>query len=95
MSAASDLIERMERDAGCRIDDNGHDNNAMAGLFGALSRIMGQSPVSYKEKDDMAAGILIKHQMTPEYKRHKESERMMVDMLLSGMSPDDLKIFLK
>ena len=91
MSAASDLIERMEAETGQRIDDNDGDNLAMAGLLGAMSRIMGQSPPTYRERDDVAAGVLIKHQMSPEYQREQESKEMMVAMLAGGMSPDDLK----
>lgn len=91
MSAASDLIERLEAETGQRIDDNDGDNMAMAGLLGAMSRLMGQSPASYTERDDVAAGVLIKHQMSPEYKREQESKEMMAAMLAGGMSPDDLK----
>ena len=90
MSEANDLIERLERETGQRIDDNDGDNFAMAGLFGALSRMMGQSPASYTEKDDVAAGVLIRHQMNPEYQREQEGKRMVADMLRSGMSPDDV-----
>ena len=90
MSEANDLIERLERETGQRIDDNDGDNFAMAGLFGALSRMMGQSPASYTEKDDVAAGVLIRYQMNPEYQREQEGKRMVADMLRSGMSPDDV-----
>ena len=44
MSAASDLIERLEAETGQRIDDNDGDNLAMAGLLGVMSRLMGYSP---------------------------------------------------
>ena len=91
MSAASDLIERMEKETGQRIDDNEGDNLAITGLLGAMSRMMGQSPDSYTERDDVAAGVLIKHQMSPEYQREQESKKMMAAMLVGGMSPDDLK----
>ncbi len=91
MSAASDLIERMEAETGQRIDDNDGDNMAVVGLLGAMSRMMGQSPASYKERDDVAAGVIIKHQMTAEYKRQQASDKMMAAMLIGGMSPDDLK----
>ncbi len=90
MSAANDLIERLEKETGQRIDDNGGDNNAMAGLMGAMSRALGQSPASYTERDDVVAGLLIRHQMTPEYKQEQETERMMAQ-LLGGMSPDEVK----
>ena len=71
MSAANDLIERLEKETGQRIDDNDGDNLAMAGLFGATSRLLGQSPPSYRERDDVVAGLLIRHRMTPAY-REKE-----------------------
>jgi len=90
MSEANDLIERLERETGQRIDANDGDNMAMAGLFGALSRMLGQSPDSYTESDDVAAGVLIRHQMSPEYQREQESKRMMAEMLRNGLSPDDV-----
>lgn len=64
MLDANDLIEQLEEETGQRIDDNDGNNNAMAGLIGAVSRIMGQSPSSYREQDDIVAGFLIKHQIT-------------------------------
>ncbi len=89
MSAASELIERMEAETGQRIDSNDGDNNAMAGLLGAFSRMMGQSPHSYRERDDVAAGLLLRHQMSPEGQRQRESDAMLAAMLRSGLSPDD------
>lgn len=65
MSAASDLIERLEAETGQRVDDNNGDNLAMAGLFGAMARVLGQSPPVYREHDDVAAGLLIQHRTTP------------------------------
>lgn len=94
MSAASDLIERMESETGQRISDNGGDNLTIAGLLGVMSRLIGQSPASYTERDDVAAGVLIKHLMSPEGQCEKESEEFMVTMLTAGMSPDDLKAIL-
>lgn len=94
MSAANDLIERMEAETGQRIDSNGGDNNAVAGLIGAMSRLLKQSPPSYTERDDVAAGLLIKHQMSPEGQREKESNEMMAEMLIGGISPDFLKSLL-
>lgn len=90
MSAASDLIERMEAETGQRIDSNDGDNLAMAGLLGAMARMMGQTPSSYRERDDVAAGLLIRHQMSPEYARKRESDRMLAQMLTAGMSPDSI-----
>lgn len=90
MSTASDLIERMEKETGKRIDDNDGDNLAMAGLFGALSRMMGNSPASYTERDDVAAGVVLRHQMTPEYKQQQVAKKALANMLAAGVSPDDL-----
>lgn len=56
MSAASDLIERMERETGQRIDDNEGDNLALVGLFGAIVRIAGKS--SHNKRDDAAVGVI-------------------------------------
>jgi hypothetical protein len=91
MSEASELIERMERETGQRIDANGGDNFAMAGLIGAMFRLMGQSPSTYRERDDVAAGVLIRHQMSREYQHEQEGKEMMAAFLMGGLSPDDLK----
>ncbi len=91
MSAASDLIERLEKETGQRIDNNGRDNNTMVGLFGAMSRLSGQSPPSYRERDDVVAGLMIRHQMSPEGHRQRQSDEMVAKMLIGGMSPDDVK----
>lgn len=89
MSAANDLIVRLEAEAGQRIDDNDGDNLAMAGLFGAMSRLLGQSPSTYRERDDVAAGLLIRHRMSPEYQHEQESKRALADLLIAGLSPDE------
>ena len=94
MSAANDLIERMEQETGQRIDDNGGDNNAMAGLLGAMARHMGKLPSTYTERDDVVTGLLIKHQMSPEGEREQAGKEMLANMLTAGMSPDDLKALL-
>ncbi len=86
-----DLIERLEAETGQRIDSNDGDNLAMAGLLGAMSRLMGKSPSSYRERDDVAAGVLIKHRMTDEYKQQQERDKAISEMLMSGLSPDDIK----
>lgn len=57
MSAANDLITRLEKETGHRIDEE--KSPAMAGLLGAMSRKMGLSPDTYQERDDVAAGIAI------------------------------------
>ena len=84
MSAASELIEQMEADTGQRIDDNDGDNLAITGLLGAMSRMMGKSPDTYTEQDDVAAGLLIQNPKP-------ELDEMIANLLLSGMSPDDIK----
>ena len=89
MSAASDLIERMERETGQRIDSDDPNNMAMAGLFGAVARMMGKS--NHDERDDVVAGLLIVHQMTPEYRNEQESRQMIASLLSSGLSPDDIR----
>lgn len=95
MTSASDLIERLERETGKRIDDNDGDNLAMSGLFGAMSRILGQSPPSYRERDDIVAGEMIRHQMSPEGRHEREGKKVLADMLVSGLSPDDAKALLE
>lgn len=82
MSAADDLIERLEKETGQRIDDP--DSFALAGLLGALSRMMGQSPPAYTARDDVAAGILIREQLDPEYEKRKRAKEMLALMLLMG-----------
>lgn len=91
MSEAGNLIERMEEETGQRIDSNDGDNNAIAGLLGAMARLMNQSPSRYTKKDDVAAGLLIKYQMSLEGQREKENKEMICNMLTSGVSPDTLK----
>ena len=85
MSDASDLIERMERETGQRIDANDGDNLAMAGLLGAMSRLIGKSPASYRERDDVAAGLLIREQAKPEYQRRKAAEEAMLALFIAGL----------
>lgn len=88
MSDASELIERMERETGQRIEDNDGNNFAITGLFGALARAMGKS--NHDSRDDIEAGVIIKHQMTPEYEREEKGKRMLASMIASGVSPDDI-----
>lgn len=87
---ANELIERMEKETGQRIDSNDGDNLAFAGLVGAMSRLMGSSPSSYKASDDVVAGLLILHQQTDEYKNDQASKSMIASLLTGGMSPDDV-----
>jgi hypothetical protein len=85
--SAAELIDRMERETGSRVDANNGDNPAIAGLFGALARALGQS--QHREQDDVAAGVLIRHQMTPAFAEEQRWESMMTSALAAGVSPDD------
>lgn len=89
MSKASDLIERLERETGQRIDNNDGNNFAMAGLIGALFRSMNKT--SYEARDDVAVGIMIRHKHSPEYRMKREVDDMLADLMIAGMSPDDIK----
>jgi hypothetical protein len=86
------LIEHFEAEAGCRFNDNGGDNAAMAGIFGALARAL--NPQSHRAHDDVVAGYLIKHQMSPEGKRERESDAILAEILRSGLGPDDIAALL-
>jgi hypothetical protein len=86
-TTAEDLIERAEREAGCRWDDPNNDG-ALAILFGAASRALGRT--NFKARDDFAVGKLILHEMSPEGKRQREAENLMADLLRGGMDPDTL-----
>ena len=88
--STNNLIEQLEEETGQRIDHNNGDNLAMAGLIGALSRLMGQSPSSYRKCDDIAAGTLIQHRMSPQYQREQETKEAVAALLALGMSPNDL-----
>jgi len=85
MTVANDLIERVEHETGQRIDDD--DSFAMAGLFGAVARLLGES--SHEERDDVVAGVLVQHQMTPEYYREQRHRELLATLLRAGLSPDD------
>lgn len=86
MSTASDLIERMEQEAGCRWDENNGNNMAMAG---AMSRLSGNS--NYRDRDDVAAGVVIQYNNSPAGIRKHESDKMLTAFLVGGISPDTLK----
>jgi len=85
MSTASDLINRMEAECHCRIDDDDGDNFAMMALFGAMARELGKS--SHSPQDDVAAGVVITHQMTPEYAEEQARAELMAKMLAAGLPP--------
>jgi hypothetical protein len=86
-----DFIEQIEERAGCRWDDP--DNPAARRmLFAAVARVMGRNP--HGEKDDYAVGMLLEYQieqeLSGEAERKRQSDQMIADMLLSGISPDTL-----
>ena len=85
---AEQLIERLERETGQRLDTSDPDNLVVAGLFGAMSRALGKSPPSYKPRDDVVAGMMIRHQMSPEGRRQKAADDALADLLSSGVPPD-------
>lgn len=87
-SASGSLIERAEREAGCRWDDPGNPN-ALAILFSSLARELGQH--THQPKDDLAAGLLLMYQMSEAGQREQRSREMMALMLTAGINPDDLK----
>lgn len=98
MSTANDLTERMERETGCRIDSNGGDNAAIAGLMGAVRREMGNAGMLPKtpwhtERDDVAVGMYLKATSTPEYIAKQDALKMMCSMIGPDMGPDELRGF--
>ena len=81
MSAANDLIERMERETGQRIDEPG--SLAFAGLMGALARGLGVS--NHEEMDDVSTGLLLKHQSSHEYKAEKRGKELSALLFMAGL----------
>ena len=70
-------------------------DSVMTGLFGAISQALqgtqyGGDPVG----NDLAAGVVIRHRMSPECQREQEAKQMLAGLLVGGLSPDDLKSFL-
>lgn len=86
---ASDLIYRMERETGQRVDAGDGYNLAVAGLFGAMARELGAS--QHRQRDDVAAGILVRRQISPQEKGDEQSKAILASLLSSGMSPDEIK----
>lgn len=67
-------------------------DSVMTGLFGAVAQaLQGTQYRGDLVSNDIAAGTLVRHQMSPEYQREQEARQMMADLLLAGLSPDDLK----
>ena len=66
-------------------------NDVMTGLFGAVAQALSGThywgdPIG----NDLAAGGLVRYQMSPEGKAQKEADALMARMLGAGMSPEDL-----
>lgn len=91
MTQANDLIERAEAETGQRIDDDGGDNMAIDCLIGAISRIAGDSLPCYGARDDLAVGSFIRHRNSLEYRREQRGKEMFAQMLVSGVSFDEIK----
>ena len=94
---SDNLIEQWENETGQRWDSNGGDNLTMAGIMGTMSRLLGKS--AQQPKDDLAAGMLIQHQMSPEGQRQAAEKEAGIDafMMLLGMGvePKTAHQFLK
>lgn len=86
MNKATELILEMEEKAGQRVDENGFDNLAMAGLFGAIGRAMGIN--KHLPKDDVAAGVVLRHQASPEFEHVKKMDEMLASAISAGIPPD-------
>jgi len=84
------LIEQMEQQTGQRWDSNGGDNRTMDSLFGAMSRVLGNS--HHRPEDDPIAGLLIRHEMSPAGQAQKEADTALVRLLTIGVGPDEVKL---
>jgi len=65
---AAELIERAEREGGSRVTESG---DARRIVFGALARSMGKA--THRPEDDLAAGILLEHEASPEGEAERRS----------------------
>ena len=87
----SNLIEQIEETTGKRWDD-ADDQTALATLFGAVARAMGENP--HGPKDEYAAGTLLIHQIEQELSgeaaRRRAMDAMLAEMLIAGISPDTI-----
>ena len=85
---ATRLIEEAERIGGARWDDETNPNGMFA-LLGALARAMGNNP--HAPKDDVAAGMLLAHRMTPAAQRKRQADALLAEMLVAGLDPETLR----
>lgn len=80
MSAASDLIEEIERRTGRRFEEPG--SPVITELFGALAREMGTS--NHGEHDDYVAGVLIQNGPKPNPFEGMSDAEVMLLLALRG-----------
>lgn len=90
MSAASDLIERAERETGCRVDADDGNNAAITFLVGALTRELGLAP-HCGPHDDFVVGVVSQHRMSADYAAQQTVRAMLGNLLALGISPDVLR----
>ena len=70
-------------------------DDVMTGLFGVVAQALagtnyGGDPIG----NDLAAGGLVRHQMSPEGKARQEADNLMAEMLKAGLPPGDLAALL-
>jgi hypothetical protein len=87
-SAATNLIEEIERQTGNRIDANDYNNNGMTMLLGAMAGILEGTRTSYR--DDYARGVVAQYHLSAEYKQKQIADQMLGDLLMNGFAPDDI-----
>jgi len=87
-NAATELIERAERECGGRFDDEERWANVMSLIFGALARETGRS--THRKEDDFVAGAIIRHQNSPAGQRQRASDEALGRLLMMGVDPADL-----
>jgi hypothetical protein len=88
MSAASDLIERAEREVGVDSWDDPKNPGAIRILLGAVAREMGVNP--HKEREDYAVGILLAEEIENGAENRRRDEAM-IALLMLGVPPDALR----
>lgn len=83
--AATDLIERAERECGGRFDDERAGANVMNVILGALARKRGQS--NHRPEDDFVAGVIVRHQNSAAGARERASDEALGRLLMMGVDP--------
>lgn len=59
-----------------------------------MFRLLNQSPSSYGPCDDVVAGLVIKHSISPEGHAEETGKRMLTSLLCDGISPEDASVLL-